>query len=371
MNFTINSTELLKSISNLNRNISKNPIIPILKNFLFEIIKEDLIITASDLKTFTTVKIKIKSKDNLKILIPSKILIETIKNLKNQEIKFLINEKKKILTIKSENGVYKIKCEDEKNFPKINLELNNNFFTKIPALIFKKIINYLIFASSNNELKKNINGIYINFNKINTIFVSTDGYRLVKYIRKDIKSNCIKSIIIDKKSILLISSIINNFKEDININIINNNIYFNIKNYKIISQLTNEEYPDYENVIPKKKFNKLKINRLKILNSLKRISTYSNQILSLIKIKITKEKIDIFTEDNEFFNSANEEIQCKYSGEDIYIGFNSKLLIELINNINSIDIEINISNSNEACIIKPKENKEEELILLIMPIIID
>ena len=276
-----------------------------------------------------------------------------------------------IIEIKSNNGLYKISCEKYSSFPKIS-EPNKGLLINIESSVFKKAISHTIDICSSDELKSNINGVCVNFNDSNTEFIATDGYRLVKYTIEDIKTENEKTIIIPRKCILLINSIIENKKNNIEIKINENNIYFNINEYKIISKLIKERYPDYEDVIPKNNKSIINVNRKEILSSIKRVSIFSNQMSNLVKIKVFKKNIKIFTENNDFFNSASEEVECEYNGNNMCIGFNAKLLISLIDNINSNEIEIKTSNPNKACIIKPiKQNKEEDLILVIMPIIIN
>jgi len=204
MHFNISSYELLEKLSNVSKSILKNPILPILENFLFEITKNNLNILASDLQTSIDVNIKIKSEENIKIIIPSKILMNTLKNLKNQNINFFVNKKKNIIEIKSNNGLYKISCEKYSSFPKIS-EPNKGLLINIESSVFKKAISHTIDICSSDELKSNINGVCVNFNDSNTEFIATDGYRLVKYTIEDIKTENEKTIIIPRKCILLIN----------------------------------------------------------------------------------------------------------------------------------------------------------------------
>ena len=139
----------------------------------------------------------------------------------------------------------------------------------------------------------------------------------------------------------------------------------------MICSLIDERFPDYENVIPADNENHMSINRMEILNSLKRISIYANKTTNQVRLKITGSELQISAEDLDFSNEANERLSCEHDGEDIEIGFNARFLIEMLNNLDSKDITMKLSEPNRAGLIVPKEkNENEDILMLVMPVML-
>jgi len=149
------------------------------------------------------------------------------------------------------------------------------------------------------------------------------------------------------------------------------NAFFSFGDIKLICRLIDERYPDYQAVIPQENPNKLTIDRNEFLNSVKRISIFGNKTTNQINIKITGSELTIHAEDLDLSNEAVERLGCDYAGEDMEIGFNSRLLIEMLQNINTPEIIIELSSPSRAGIILPSKNVENEnLLMLLMPMMI-
>ena len=149
------------------------------------------------------------------------------------------------------------------------------------------------------------------------------------------------------------------------------NAFFHVNNIKMICRLIDERFPDYENVIPADNENHMSINRMEILNSLKRISIYANKTTNQVRLKITGSELQISAEDLDFSNEANERLSCEHDGEDIEIGFNARFLIEMLNNLDSKEITLQLSEPNRAGLIVPKEkNENEDILMLVMPVML-
>jgi len=371
MKFIVNSSYLLKQLSNINGVITTNPVVPILENFLFEIDKTNLTVTASDLQTSMITEITVESKEKGSIAVPARILLDTLKNLPDQPVTFSVDTSTYSIEISSDNGRYKLSGENATDFPKVP-SVSNDFSASLSSEVLAKAINNTIFATSNDELRPAMTGVYVNLGEKNTTFVATDGHRLVRYRRTDIKSETGNSIIIPRKALNLLKATLPSENMDVNIDFNMSNAFFKFGNIRMICRLIDERFPDYENVIPSSSTIKMTISRADFLSSLKRISIYANKTTHQVRLKITGSELQVSAEDLDFSNEANERLSCEHEGEDIEIGFNAKFLVEMLTNIDTDQIKLSMSAPNKAGVINPAEkDKDEDILMLVMPVMLN
>ena len=306
MNFIVSSSYLLKNLSSISGVITSNPVVPILENVLFEIENGNLLITASDLQTSVMVELQVESKENGSVAIPAKILIDTLKNLPEQPVTFSIDENNYNIEINSDNGRYKLAGENSADFPKVP-EISDGYSFTVNANILALAIGNTIFSTSTDELRPAMTGVFFRLSSNSCTFVSTDGHRLVKYIRTDISGDEVDhDMIIPRKSLNLLKTIIpSDDKNDINIEFNASNAFFSNDNIKLVCRLIDERYPDYENVIPSDNSNSIEVDKSEILSSLKRISIYANKTTNQVRLKVSGSEILISAEDLDFSNEAN------------------------------------------------------------------
>jgi DNA polymerase-3 subunit beta len=371
MKFIVNSSYLLKQLSLINGVITSNPVVPILENFLFEIDKSNLTVTASDLQTSMITEITVESKEKGSIAVPARILLDTLKNLPDQPVTFSIDETTYSIEISSDNGRYKLSGENSTDFPKVPA-VSHDFSASISSEVLARAVNNTIFATSSDELRPAMTGVYVNLGEKNTTFVATDGHRLVRYRRTDIKSESGNSIIIPRKALNLLKATLPSENTDVSIDFNMANAFFKFGTLRMICRLIDERFPDYENVIPSTSTIKMTINRTDFLGSLKRISIYANKTTHQVRLKITGSELQVSAEDLDFSNEANERLSCEHEGEDIEIGFNARFLIEMLTNLDTDQIKLNMSAPNKAGVILPIEkDKGEDILMLVMPVMLN
>lgn len=371
MKFIVNSAYLLKQLSNINGVITTNPVVPILENFLFELDKGSLTVTASDLQTSMITELQVESKEKGSIAVPARILLDTLKNLPEQPVTFSIDESTYSIEIISDNGRYKLSGENATDFPKVP-NVSNDFSAELSSEVLSRAVNNTIFATSNDELRPAMTGVYVNLGDKNTTFVATDGHRLVRYRRSDVKSDNGSSIIIPRKALNLLKATLPTENTDVSVNFNLSNAFFKFGNIRMICRLIDERFPDYENVIPSGNNIKMSIERSDLLGALKRISIYANKTTHQVRLKITGSELQISAEDLDFSNEANERLSCEHEGEDIEIGFNAKFLIEMLTNIDSDKISLTMSAPNKAGVILPAEKDQaEDILMLVMPVMLN
>tara|TARA_B100002052_G_scaffold164208_1_gene149575 strand:- start:4625 stop:5755 length:1131 start_codon:yes stop_codon:yes gene_type:complete len=373
MNFIVSSSYLLKNLNSISGVITSNPVVPILENVLFEIEGGNLLITASDLQTSVMVELQVESKEDGSVAIPAKILIETLKNLPEQPVTFSIDDQNYNIEINSDNGRYKLAGENSADFPKVP-GVNDGYSSDINSEILNSAISNTIFSTSTDELRPAMTGVFFKLSSTGCTFVSTDGHRLVKYIRTDIKGDEVDhDMILPRKSLNLLKSILPTGKSsDIKLDFNASNAYFSFENIKMVCRLIDERYPDYDNVIPSDNSNTVTITKSELLGSLKRISIYANKTTNQVRFKITGSEILISAEDLDFSNEANERISCEHDGDDIEIGFNAKFLIEMLSNIESEKVILKLSEPNRAGLLIPEDiNDNEDITMLVMPVMLN
>ena len=314
---------------------------------------------------------EVEAKESGSIAVPARILLDTLKNLPEQPVTFSIDEETYSIEISSDNGRYKLAGENATDFPKVPT-VTEGFTVELSSDILHSAITNTIFATSSDELRPAMTGVYLQINSKNTTFVATDGHRLIRYRRTDISADTKNAIIIPRKALNLLKNVLPHDSSPVSIEFNVSNAFFHFENIQMICRLIDERYPDYENVIPKDNENLLTIDRLDLLSSLKRIAIYANRTTNQVKLKIAGSELNISAEDLDFSNEANERLGCEHDGEDIIIGFNARFLIEMLSNLESKEIMFKLSEPNRAGLLIPKEvGDNEDLLMLVMPVMLN
>jgi DNA polymerase-3 subunit beta len=371
MKFIVSSAALLKKLQIVGGVINNNNTLPILDNFLFEVNNNKLTVTASDLETTFSTSLDIESKENTKIGIPAKLLLDTLKTFPEQPLTF-IKTIKNTVEIIANNGKYALAYVNGEDFPN-QISVTDSTRTILKSSLLLTAINSTIFASGNDDLRPVMSGVFFQFNNSSLTFVATDAHKLVKYSRLDASSEKTSEFIMPKKPLQILKGILQLNEDEIRVEYNETNAQFFFSNSILTCRLIDGKYPNYEAVIPKENPNEMTINRSILLNSIRRVSIFSNKTTHQIRLKITGSILNISAEDFDYSNSAEETLDCEYKGDDIQIGFNSRFLIEMLNNIESDEIKLLMSLPNRAGIIKRANEKaeEEDLTMLVMPVMLN
>jgi DNA polymerase III subunit beta len=375
MKFVTSSTELLSHLQAISRVINSKNTLPILDNFLFNLEDGKLTITASDLEStlVTTMALENVSEEGT-IAIPAKLILDTLKEFPEQPLTFEVNQDTNSIVINSQNGKFTIMGQNGDDFPQIPAIKNDKKNSiELSASILNNGINKTLFAAADDELRPVMNGIFFEISHKEIIFVASDAHKLVRYKRFDIKSNVDGSFILPKKPASLLKTIMQKEENKVLIEFDEKNAYFQLTNYRMICRLVEGAYPNYNSVIPTKNPNKLIIGRTELYNTLKRVSVFANQASNLVKLQLTGNQIIISAQDIDFSISAYERLNCQYDGDDMEIGFKSSFLIEILANLTSTDIVLEMSDPSRAGIIVPvdKDTDAEDVLMLLMPMMVN
>jgi len=369
MVFEVSSSELLKKLQVASGAISSNPVIPILEDFLFDLANNEMTISATNLEVTIISSLTVMGSEDGRVAVPGKILLDTLKALPDQPIKFQVDKDSNAIKLQSAYGEYKLSGDNPEDFPETPTE-DNVSVTEIPTGSLIKAINNTIFATSNDELRLAMTGVLIQMDFNKAIFVSTDAHKLVKYTVGGLSSELTDSIIVPKKGLTLFKNAVSGSdEENALISFNSKNIFFRSGATVVISRLIDAKYPDYNAVIPVNNDKLLVVNRSDFQNSLKRIVIYSNKTTNQVVLNLAEDSLTVSAQDLDFSNEATEQISCNYKSEALTIGFNAKFLVEMLGVIETDDIKLELSAPNKAGILLPSEEDEQEkLMMLVMPV---
>ena len=371
MKFIVSSSALLKSLQLIGGVINNSNTLPILDNFLFEINESALTITASDLETTYSTQLTIESETNSLIALPARLLLDILKTFPEQPLTFLKTEKNTV-EISANNGKYAVAYVNGDEFPK-RPQIKDSKTLSVKGNILFTAINTTLFASGNDDLRPVMSGIFFQFSTESLTFVATDAHKLVRYTRHDLKSEETGEFIMPKKPLQILKNTLSVIDEEITIEYNQTNVQYRIGNSTLTCRLIDGKYPNYEAVIPKENPNQMTLNRNDFLNSVKRVSIFSNKTTYQVSLMIAGASLKISAEDLDYSNSAEERLDCDYQGDDIKIGFNSRFLIEMLSGLSCEDVKLSMSMPNRAGLITPIDNTQEgeDITMLVMPVMLN
>ena len=375
MKFVVSSTELLGHLQAISRVISSKNTLPILDNFLFNLSGNDLEITASDLESTLITRMKLENtQGDGMIALPARILLDTLKEFSAQPLTFDINPDTLAVVISSENGKFNVVGQNGIDFPALPaIKKDKKFSFSINAEIMLAGISKTLFATADDELRPVMGGIFVEASTESITFVASDAHKLVRYKRTDAHADDNASFILPKKPASLLRNILPREEGPFTVEFDDKNAFFNLNDYKVVCRLVEGNYPNYNSVIPKNNPRKITIDRVEFYNTLKRVSVFSNQASNLVKLQLKGNQVMVSAQDIDFSISAYERIKCQYEGEEIEIGFKSVFLLEILANITSQDVMIELADPTRAGLFLPveTENESEDLLMLLMPMMIN
>lgn len=378
MNFIVNSQQLLKQLQSLSGVLSNNNTMPIIGCFHFHLEENSLVVKTTDLSTTLVARLEVETgrmEQAEEVAIPSKMLLEILKSFDDVPLTFNVDSQSHAITIASGEGEYNLAGMDADTYPTMpTAEGTSTAHMSCSALV--EAINKTYFATSNDEMHQQMSGIFCEMTPDGVTFVATDAHKLVRYRRKDVSSEESTNFILPKKPITIVKNILASRKDDgeVTIEYNNTNIFITFDNFYIVCRLVDGRYPNYEAAIPKDNPNKLILDRLTFLNTLRRVSIFASEATRQVRLSIGHDRLEISAEDLEFSNKAHESIPCQYEGEPMDIGFNAKFLTEMIGNLDSEQVLMEMSHPSRAGIIFPygdeSEGKADDILMLVMPVML-
>lgn len=373
MKFTISSSALLSILSTTGKVVSSKNTLPILDYFLFELKDGRLKVTASDLETTLTASTKVDSIASEGVIAaPVKLMLDSLKEFSEQPLTIEANENTWVITLSWKSGSLTIPGTSGLSYPALPAMSDDKSEVAFDVDMMISGINKTIFATADDDLRPVMNGIFISIGAEGVTFVATDAHKLVKYA-VETPEQVSASFILPKKPANLLRGIL--LKEDDAIKVLfdKKNVVFNLKNCTLVCRLIEGVYPNYNAVIPAANPNKVIVDRIELLNAIKRVAVCSNQATNLIELNISDNVINLAAKDLDFSYSANETLSCAYEGTPITIGFKSTFLVDILSNIETPSVVVELADSTRAGVLKPvyTEQPAAQTLMLLMPMMIN
>ncbi|MDO4180305.1 MAG: DNA polymerase III subunit beta [Bacteroidales bacterium] len=373
MKFIVSSTGLFSHLQAISRVINSKNSLPILDCFLMELRDGTLSITASDSETTLSTSLEVNESDgDGQLAIASKTILDALKEIPEQPLTFLVDTDNLEITVKYQNGQYSLMGQNADEYPQAPGLGANAVNVTLDAAVLSNGINRSLFATADDELRPVMNGIYFDITTEDITFVASDGHKLVRNKTLAAHGDEKAAFILPKKPATLLKNLLPKEQGDIQIGFDNRNATFTMENYQMVCRLIEGRYPNYNSVIPQDNPYRITIDRAMMISALRRVSVFSSQASSLIKLGLSKDRIQISAQDIDFSTSAEETLICQYDGNPMSIGFKSTFLIDILNNIASQEVIVELADPSRAGVIVPVEQEEnEDLLMLLMPMMLN
>ena len=374
MKFIISSVKLLKGLQALSGVIGSKNNLPILDDFLFQQTENGLKITVSDLEVTMSVTLQPDMMEGTgEVTIPARILLDIMKNFSDAPVTVSVDTDTLAVELLSGEGRFKLVGHKSDEFPQIPA-MENTQTWEIPAGVLSAGFEKTVFATGNDEVRPIMSGVFVEMSENYMTFVATDAHKLVRYRRLDVHSDVLASFIMPKKPINQLKNILAGFGEEVvKVEFNQTNASFLFGDYVLVCRLVEGRYPNVEAVIPQNNPNQLIIDRQLFLSALRRVAVFSSKATRQVRFRISGQELLLTAEDIDFYNEAKERLTCNYTGDDMEIGFNSHFFQEMLSNISSENVKLEMSAPNRAGILTPveSENANEDLLMLLMPVMLN
>ncbi|MEG0807580.1 MAG: DNA polymerase III subunit beta [Alistipes sp.] len=373
MKFSVSSSALLSLLATTGKVISNKNTLPILDYFLLELKGDQLKVTTSDLETTLIGSITV---DNVEsegtIAAPAKLMLDSLKEFSELPLTIDVNDKNWEIRINWKSGSLSIPGASAVSYPAVPELASEKMVLQLDVDTLVNGINKTIFATADDELRPVMNGIYINLEPTAITFVGTDAHKLVKY-EAEAQNEASASFILPKKPATLLKSVLLKEDEAVEMSFDSKNVLFRLKTHTLVCRLIEGNYPNYNAVIPSNNPNKVLVDRIELVNGIKRVAVCSNPTTNLIRMDVGDHKINLTAQDIDFSVSANESISCNYEGEAISIGFKSTFLVEILSNMETSTVVVELADSTRAGVFKPVYDDKQisATLMLLMPMMIN
>lgn len=373
MKFIVSSTSLFSHLQAISRVINSKNSLTILDCFLIEMQDGTLSMTASDNETTLSTSIEVSDYEGEGCFaVSSKTLLEALKEIPEQPLSFQINMDNLEITVEYLNGKYSMMGQNADEYPQAPSLGDNAVQVTMAADTLLAGVNRCIFATADDELRPVMNGIYFDITTESITLVASDGHKLVRNKTFMARGDEKAAFILPKKPANLLKNLLPKEEGDVQIGFDDKNAMFTMENYQMVCRLIEGRYPNYNSVIPSNNPHKTTVDRGSFISALRRVSVFSSQASSLIKLSLSENQMKISAQDIDFSTSAEETLACQYDGTNMSIGFKSSFLIDILNNIAAQEVIIELADPSRAGVIVPEQQEDnEDLLMLLMPMMLN
>lgn len=373
MRLTISSTALAGRLSALSKVFNNKNSMPILDCYLFDVHAGTLTITASDSENVMTTQVQLDDSDgDGTFAVNNRTILDAVKELPEQPLTLDVDMSSYAIKVVYMNGIYNFTGQSGDEFPRLQQLQEGAASIVIDSKTLANDISRSIFATSNEELRQVMNGIYFDLTPDALAIVASDGHKLVRTRNKNIKSEVPMSFIMPKKPATLLRNVLQKNDEDVLIRVDERNATISFPGGTLSCRLIEGRYPNYNSVIPHDNPNRMTIDRMVFVGVIRRVLPFASDSSQQVRLHIEMGKAVISSEDIDFYTSAKEEIVCDYNGTPMDIGFKGTSLMEILNNLDCEEVELQLADPSRPCLILPIQQPEnEDILMLIMPMLLN
>ncbi len=374
MTFTLSSSVLSSKLGILSKVINSKNSLSILDSFLFDIKNGTLTLTASDSTNMMKCFIPLTANEGEgAFCVPNRIILTAIKEVAEQPLTFEVNENDNSIRIIYQNGSYAILGQSAEEYPLMQPLQDGYTETNMSAATLATNIQRTLFATADDELRVVMNGIYFDQKEDSLNLVASDGHKMVRNMLFACKAEIPASFILPKKPASLLRSVLSTEDDEmVSIKFNANNAEISFKDGMLACRLIEGRYPNYASVIPSDNPNIVTIDRKALISALRRVMPFASESTQLIKLRLEMNNLELNSEDIDFATSAREDVACEYGGVPMCIGFKGSALTEILNNLSSDEVVIELADPSRAGVIRPAEQPEnEDVLMLIMPMLLN
>lgn len=373
MKFVISSTTLSNHLQAISRVINSKNTLPILDCLLFELKDGTLSVTASDSETTMVTKVEVNESDSDgRFAVAAKTILDALKEISDQPLTFEVDINSLEIKVSYQNGKYSLMGQNADEFPLAAALGDNAVKVEMDAQILLGGINRTVFATADDELRPVMNGVYFDISTENVTMVASDGHKLVRFKTFSTVGSERAAFILPKKPAVLVKNLLPKESGKVLIEFDERNAIFVLEKYSMVCRLIEGRYPNYNSVIPQNNPFKITVDRSLLMGALRRVSIFSSQASSLIKLRMQENQIQVSAQDIDFSTSAEETLVCQYDGNPMSIGFKSTFLIDILNNIAADEVIVELADPSRAGVIVPVEQEEnEDILMLLMPMMLN
>lgn len=374
MRFTISSSALSSKLNMLAKVIGSKNSLPILDCFLFQVANGEMSITASDSDNVIKSTLALTDHDGEgEFCVPNRVILDALKELPEQPLHFDVDAAGEAVAIKIvyQNGLYNFTGQSAEEYPRTQSMNDACTTVSLPTEMLINNISRSLFATANDELRPVMNGIYFDLTADALAIVASDGHKLVRSKNFTIKSESPSAFNLPKKPASLLKNILSKDGDDAIIKFDDRSAEIQFTDGVMRCRLIDGRYPNYNSVIPNNP-NEVTVDRRGLQSALRRVLPFASESSQLIRFHIESGRFEVSSEDIDFSTSAKEQLSCEYNGSPISIGFKGSSLMEILSNLTSDNIIIQLADPSRAGIIVPAEQPEnEDILMLIMPMLLN
>lgn len=373
MKFNVSSSKLFSQLQAVSRVINSKNALPILDDVLFELVGNELKLTASDGETTVRTAIEVEGAEGGgKVASAAKLLLETLREFSEQPLAFTIDEQNFAVNMVSQNGTYSFVGVNGNEYPEMPQDEVDAQELSLPATTLQSAIEKTIFCTADDPLRPVMNGIYFDILEDSLVLVATDAHRLVRYSNTSVKAGMASNFILPKKPAALLKNLLAKEEAEVKVTFGQKNARFEFDKTIVVCRRIEGRFPNYNAVIPQSNQNVVTVDRQTMVNACKRVAVFANNGTAQLRLALSENQIKISAQDIDFSTSAEEMIQCDYQGMSMAIGFKAPFLIDLLSTVGTTDVQLKLADPARAGLILPvAEEGEENVLMLLMPMLLN